>query len=99
MADAPVGGKLNVYVIDQRTTRILGRSTDCDPRLPDDDRHRMVSRHHCMLDVNPPQVRVRDFGSLNGTFVNGTMIGRRRPDQSPREAAGHACPEPYIATV
>ncbi|MGW2698662.1 FHA domain-containing protein [Streptomyces sp. NPDC001340] len=81
------------YVIDQRTTRVLRRSADWDPQLPDDDRHRTVSRHHCMLDVNPPDVRVRDFGSLNGTFVNGTMIGRRRTGQTPQEVAVGRFPE------
>ncbi len=35
-----------------------------------------------MLDINPPDVRIRDFGSRNGTFVNGVKIGQRDPGQS-----------------
>jgi pSer/pThr/pTyr-binding forkhead associated (FHA) protein len=30
-----------------------------------------------MLDIEPPEVRIRDLGSLNGTFVNGRLIGQR----------------------
>jgi pSer/pThr/pTyr-binding forkhead associated (FHA) protein len=45
-----------------------------------------VSRHHCVIEVDPPQVRVRDLGSLNGTFVNGVLIGRRPVHLSPEES-------------
>jgi len=38
---------------------------------------RRISRHHCLLDINPPDVRIRDFGSRNGTYVNDKLIGRR----------------------
>jgi predicted component of type VI protein secretion system len=40
-----------------------------------------VSRHHCLLAIDPPRVWVRDLGSLNGTFVNGEKISLRDPDQ------------------
>jgi pSer/pThr/pTyr-binding forkhead associated (FHA) protein len=36
-----------------------------------------VSRQHCEFEVEPPLVWVRDLGSLNGTFVNGEIIGQR----------------------
>jgi pSer/pThr/pTyr-binding forkhead associated (FHA) protein len=36
-----------------------------------------VSRHHCLVEIEPPVVRVRDLGSLNGTFVNDKLIGSR----------------------
>jgi len=87
----PLGG--NVYRFDERSTCVVGRAPDCSPRLPNDDEHRMVSRHHCLLDVNPPDIRVRDFGSLNGTYLNDVRIGARRPDQSPAEGAATAFPE------
>lgn len=77
----------------ERTTCILGRASDCHPRLPNDQHHRTVSRHHCLLDINPPDIRVRDFGSLNGTYVNGVKIGQRESHLSPGEAAGHPYPE------
>src|SRR3954464_10584915 len=76
-----------------RTNRGLRRADDCAPRLPDDGDHRTVSRHHCLLDINPPDARIRDFGSLNGTFVNGVKIGQRRPGQSPEEAGHDRFPE------
>jgi pSer/pThr/pTyr-binding forkhead associated (FHA) protein len=53
----------------------VGRGPDCSLRLPNDDAHRTVSRHHCLLEIDPPGVRVSDQGSLNGTFVNGEPIG------------------------
>jgi len=36
-----------------------------------------------LLDINPPDIRVRDFGSKNGTFVNGEKIGQREAYQTP----------------
>ena len=74
-------------VFDERTTCVLGRAKECEPRLPDDDYHRTVSRHHCLLDINPPDARIRDFGSRNGTYVNGKKIGQREEHQTPEEGA------------
>jgi len=79
--------------IHERTTCVIGRADDCTPRVPDDGAHRTVSRHHCLLDINPPDIRVRDFGSLNGTYVNGKKIGQRAPGQTPEEAADGIYPE------
>jgi hypothetical protein len=81
------------YAFTERTTCVFGRAGDCAPRLPDDEHHRMVSRHHCLLDINPPDARIRDFGSLNGTFVNGKRIGRREAYQTPEEGAARPFPE------
>ncbi|WP_231939900.1 FHA domain-containing protein [Dolichospermum compactum] len=25
--------------------------------------------------INPPEIRIRDLGSLNGTYINNTKIG------------------------
>jgi hypothetical protein len=71
----------------ERTTCIIGRAADCSPRIPEGPANRMVSRHHCLLDINPPAIRIRDFGSLNGTYLNGRKIGQREPGQSPEQAA------------
>lgn len=90
----PAAGR--VFSFAERTTCVVGRASDCWPRLPQDDTR--VSRHHCLFDINPPDVRVRDFGSLNGTFINGEEIGRRQPDQTPEEAAaGTPFPERDLA--
>src|SRR5688500_12905867 len=75
------------FVFSERTTCIVGRASDCSPRLVVKDNPRLVSRHHCLLDINPPDIRVRDFGSLNGTYVNGELIGKRDKDQTAEEGA------------
>ncbi len=77
----------------ERTTCLMGRADDCSPKLPNDDDHRTISRHHCLLDINPPDVRIRDFGSLNGTYVNGVKIGQRAPGQTPEEGSQQRFPE------
>ena len=88
-------GNLNgkEFTFDTRTTCIIGRAKDCYPKIPDDDKHRTISRYHCLLDINPPDIRVRDFGSKNGTFVNSQKIGQREAHQSPEEAAQIQFPE------
>jgi pSer/pThr/pTyr-binding forkhead associated (FHA) protein len=65
------------YVFDRRTICRVGRAGDCSVKLPNDFAHQDVSRHHCLLDIDPPLIRVRDLGSRNGTFVNGQSIGQR----------------------
>jgi hypothetical protein len=66
-------------------TFLFGRASDCHARLAASDAS--ASRHHFLLEVNPPQARLRDLGSLNGTHVNGVRHGGRRADESPGEAA------------
>src|ERR1043166_970052 len=73
------------HIIEERATCLIGRSGECNPQIPEDPAHKMVSRHHCLLDINPPDVRVRDFGSMNGTFVNGAKIGQRPKGMSREE--------------
>jgi serine/threonine-protein kinase len=81
------------FVFDERTTCLIGRASDCQVMLPSDEAHRPISRHHCLLDINPPDVRIRDFGSLNGTRINGKTIGRRPKGHTPEEAAQIFFPE------
>lgn len=81
------------FIFDTRTTCIIGRAKDCYPNIPDDEKHRTISRYHCLLDINPPDIRVRDFGSKNGTFVNSKKIGQREAHQSLEEAAQIQFPE------
>jgi pSer/pThr/pTyr-binding forkhead associated (FHA) protein len=73
---------------------VIGRAEDCTIRLPMDGLHQDVSRHHCLLELDPCGVWVRDLGSRNGTFVNGIKIGQRPPehppeDSDPREFMAH----------
>ncbi|MBF0518656.1 MAG: protein kinase [Nitrospirae bacterium] len=81
------------YVYDQRTVCIIGRKRDCNIVLSSDDDHRRISRHHCLLDINPPDIRIRDFGSLNGTYVNGKKIGQRNKEHNHEEATRTCLPE------
>ncbi len=81
------------FAFAERTTSIVGRGPDCNLVLPDDKAHETVSRHHCLFDINPPDIRVRDLGSLNGTFVNGYRIGRREDGQAPDEGGAAVFPE------
>lgn len=64
----------------------VGRQADCGIVLPE----KTVSRYHCLLDINPPTVKLQDFGSLNGTFLNDVKIGQRERDKSWEEASRDA---------
>jgi len=75
------------FSFDSRTTCIIGRRSDCNLKIPNDQDHSMISRYHCLLDINPPDIRIRDFGSLHGTYVNGECIGKRSVNQTPEEGA------------
>jgi pSer/pThr/pTyr-binding forkhead associated (FHA) protein len=73
------------FVFSSRTFCTVGRSADCLLRIPGDASNRTVSRRHCLLDIDPPIVRVRDLGSLNGTFVNDRNIGHWEKGTRPWE--------------
>ena len=64
------------YVFNERICTIIGRATYCYPRLEDSQCYQAISRHHCLLDINPPYIRIRDLGSLNGTYVNGRKLDK-----------------------
>ncbi|MGB3421729.1 MAG: protein kinase [Dolichospermum sp.] len=87
-------GKLSgkQYIFDSRTTCLIGRNDDCYLSIPDEFDKR-VSRYHCLLDINPPEIRIRDLGSLNGTYINNTKIGGRQSHQNAEEAAKLNFPE------
>ncbi len=71
-----------IYLFEENDSLILGREEDCNVKLPEGS----VSRYHCLMEINPPNVMVRDFGSLNGTYLNGKRIGRREDGMSAEEA-------------
>ena len=74
-----VTGKSAVY--DEPGSCIVGRHEECNIHLPD----KTVSRHHCLFDINPPDITIRDFGSMNGTYLNGNKIGQRESGMTPEE--------------
>lgn len=69
------------FVFTEAATCSIGRSRDCTISLPQEAEHLDVSRHHCLLEIAPPTLRVRDSSSLNGTYVNGKKIGQRITSQ------------------
>ena len=49
---------------------LIGRAEDCDFQSDD----KLLSRHHCLFQLDSYAVRIRDLGSKNGTFVNSRRI-------------------------
>jgi pSer/pThr/pTyr-binding forkhead associated (FHA) protein len=87
----PLTGR--TFVFSEPTPCLIGRSRDCTIALPQEAEHLDVSRHHCLLEIAPPALRVRDLGSLNGTYVNGKKIGQRVTSQANRDLdASHPPP-------
>jgi pSer/pThr/pTyr-binding forkhead associated (FHA) protein len=75
------GGQQKKELVFQKPTRpVLGRADDC-VRFPQGPEYMDVSRHHCLFEIDPPNVKVRDLGSRNGTFVNGERI--EQPPRNP----------------
>ncbi len=81
------------YVFRAPTVCTVGRGANCLLQLPSDLVHLDVSRRHCLLDIAPPDVRIRDLGSRNGTYVNERRIGQRRPGLSRAAASEEELPE------
>jgi adenylate cyclase len=66
---------------------VLGRALSSDLPVLDPT----VSRRHAELTIEPETVLVRDLGSSNGTFVNGTRVTTTSIRMGDRvEAAGRA---------
>lgn len=59
------------FTFDQHDTFLIGRSENAHLYLPED---KFFSRHHCLLEIAPPRVFLRDLGSTNGTFVNSQKV-------------------------
>jgi pSer/pThr/pTyr-binding forkhead associated (FHA) protein len=70
------------------TDRILitiGRSPECNFPLRGGLVDLVVSRRHCLIDVSPDGVELRDLESRNGTYLNGERLGfplNSQPDSS-----------------
>ena len=67
--------KDKVFCFEQKDKVVIGRSDDCDIVIPESSDS--VSRRHCVLDITPQTVKVKDLDSKNGTFLNGRKISQR----------------------
>jgi pSer/pThr/pTyr-binding forkhead associated (FHA) protein len=88
VTSGPIQGK--VFPFASHDTFLFGRHGTCHAQITKDP---LVSRHHFILEANPPDVRLRDLGSLNGTLVNGVKHGGRSPDEQPQVAGTREYPE------
>lgn len=72
-----IGDRTHVFA--GRASCVIGRSSTCDIRISSDEKK--VSRRHCVIEIRPPHVHVRDLGSRNGTRLNGALIGPEHGDR------------------
>jgi pSer/pThr/pTyr-binding forkhead associated (FHA) protein len=91
----PLSGQKFVFA--EPANCYIGRSRDCTITLPHEEEHLDVSRHHCIVEMAPPALRIRDLGSLNGTFVNGKKIGQR--GMSGAMGDTEMCAQPTVALI
>jgi serine/threonine-protein kinase len=59
------------FAFGRHETFVIGRSESAHLCVRG-DRH--FSRHHLLLEFNPPRCYLRDLGSRNGTAVNGSLV-------------------------
>ena len=78
------------FVFEEHDVFVFGRAQGCHVCLPHDPK---VSRHHFLMEVNPPRAVLRDLGSLNGTYVNAVKQGSRDPGETPEQGAVRCYPE------
>jgi hypothetical protein len=78
----PIKGQ--IFTFEEHDTFIFGRDDDCHAKLSADDT--TASRHHFLLEANPPAARLQDIGSRNGTYINGQKYGGRPAHMTPEEA-------------
>ena len=75
------------FSFDQHDTFLVGRSRHAHFQLPAKDK--FFSRIHFMMEVNPPQIRLIDMGSHNGTYVNGEKMLSAELKDGDQIRAGH----------
>ena len=71
---------------------IIGRRQDCDLCIP----LMNVSRRHCEINQDEGKLKVRDLGSKNGTFVNGTKVDQTEVSQGDQISIG---PIEFVLTM
>lgn len=77
LVSGPQAGQAKVF--EEPDFFIVGRLEECHYHLPHDP---FLSRRHFLLEINPPDVSLRDLGSMNGTIINGVKHGGRAPAET-----------------
>jgi eukaryotic-like serine/threonine-protein kinase len=76
------------FEFSRHQTFLVGRASAAHLRLPAD---RAFSRHHFLLECQPPRCWLRDLGSRNGTLVNGTRVKEALLRDGDVISAGRTC--------
>jgi eukaryotic-like serine/threonine-protein kinase len=64
------------FSFSQKTECSIGREDSCTIILPNDDsKYGGISRKHCLLDIDPPRVRIKQLSDTT-TTLNGVAIGK-----------------------
>lgn len=66
------------FTFDEPDCFLFGRAADARISLPEDP---YVSRQHFLLEISPPECKITDLNSKNGTIVNGIRYGGRKPPE------------------
>src|SRR5437660_9966535 len=85
VTDGPHTGQ--AFSFSGHDTFLVGRSKRAHLRLPAKDRY--FSRVHFLVEVNPPQCRLMDMDSRNGTHVNGARVEMADLKDGDQIRAGH----------
>lgn len=72
------------FPLEQDSEILIGRSSELDMVLVED----MVSRKHARISAHNGALEIEDFGSTNGTFVNGEKITKARLKEGDRVLIG-----------
>lgn len=67
--------ELSKFAVEEPMACIIGRAADCTIKIDYPDKG--ISRHHCLVDINPPLLTVEDLGSSNGTLLNNHDISNK----------------------
>jgi hypothetical protein len=88
------------FEFDRHDTFLVGRAPTAHLQLLDDA---YFSRHHFLLECQPPRCYLRDLGSSNGTLVNGQKVtecflrdgdlisGRQNDGEGQKQSAQQRC--------
>src|ERR1019366_2553163 len=85
------------FAFDRHDTFLVGRSQHAHFQLPAKDKY--FSRIHFMMEVNPPQCRLIDMGSHNGTYVNGSRVLSADLKDGDQICAGHTILRVQVQSV